>query len=548
MFRSTLVRDLVLVLLVCSIAFWWRLGRIGLIDPDEPFYAQTAREMVATGDWVTPQIFGEPQFEKPILFYWLTAASFVVLGETEFAARVPAALPATLLVFLVYGFVRRIATARAGLLAAVVLATGLEFTVMSRLMLTDIALALFIAGSMFSYWLALEAEPEQRGRWMLIHFACAGLAALTKGPVGTIVTLLATGTFAFLTKRPMPYRRRSLWLGLLIYLVIAVPWYAVMLAKYGYYYFEEFFIHENWERFFHAEHKANNHFWYYIAILALGSIPWLPALAAATLRACRGNAGDERRTFFWSWIVTSFVFLTAAQSKLPSYIFYVFVPLAIVVALTLDDILTLGFRNRLEKRLVFGFAAFQALVGFAIPLAKSVRIFSGPALLVAACLFTAFILLWRGKLAGWIAASALGTAGLLVGALTWSADHVEEFSSARPVARRMLEMRRADEPLLAGTFLARGIHFYTKLPVTVLANKPNPFNWTQHKNLAVVAGGKELLAFLDTHHSALCTVRRGDWPQWRNEDDTPFPEEPNWSGDNAIVRLEAAPHPAPIKD
>src|SRR5437899_7690898 len=93
MFRSAAVRGVVFLLLLCSVVFWWRLGKLGLIDPDEPFYAQTAREMVATGDWMTPRIFGSPQFEKPILFYWLTAGSFEVFGESEFAARVPSALP-----------------------------------------------------------------------------------------------------------------------------------------------------------------------------------------------------------------------------------------------------------------------------------------------------------------------------------------------------------------------------------------------------------------------------------------------------------------------
>ena len=121
----------------------------------------------------------------------------------------------------------------------------------------------------------------------------------------------------------------------------------------------------------------------------------------------------------------------------------------------------------------------------------------------------------------------------------WSADHVDEFSSARPVARKMLEMRRADEPLLAGIFLARGVHYYTRLPVTVLANKAKPFNWTQHKKLPVVAGGDELREFLTQHPTALCTIRRGEWPSWSTKQDTPFPDEPNWSGDNALVRLEA---------
>ena len=93
-----------LLLLICFVAFWWRLGKIGLVDPDEPFYSQTCREMVQTGDWLTPKIFGKPQFEKPILYYWLVSASYKVFGENEFAGRVPSALPATLAVLAVYAF------------------------------------------------------------------------------------------------------------------------------------------------------------------------------------------------------------------------------------------------------------------------------------------------------------------------------------------------------------------------------------------------------------------------------------------------------------
>lgn len=186
------------------LVFWARLGRIGLIDPDEPFYAVTAQEMLQGGDWVTPKIFGEPQFEKPVFYYWLVAASFKIFGVNEWAGRLPSALPGTLMVFLVCAFTARVWNRRAGLLAGVVLASGLEYAIMSRLMLTDIALALFIAGGMFCYWLAME-DPEKRTRWVLLHFAFGGLAMFIKGPVGAIASLLATVTFSLVMKRPHPY-------------------------------------------------------------------------------------------------------------------------------------------------------------------------------------------------------------------------------------------------------------------------------------------------------------------------------------------------------
>src|SRR5438093_9143704 len=111
-------RDLLVLVALCALVFWLRLGRLGLIDPDEPFYAQTATEMIQSHDWLTPRIFGHPQFEKPILFYWLAIASYRTLGVDEFASRVPGALFATLLVLLTYLFGARALGRRSGFLAA----------------------------------------------------------------------------------------------------------------------------------------------------------------------------------------------------------------------------------------------------------------------------------------------------------------------------------------------------------------------------------------------------------------------------------------------
>ena len=211
MFSSRKI-DLAVLLAVCFVAFWWRLGTLGLIDPDEPFYAQTAREMVATGDWVTPQIYGAPQFEKPIFYYWLVAASFKALGETEFAGRMPTAVFATALVLLVGWFGARVWNRRTGFLGALVLATGLEFCVMSRLMLTDVPLATFLAAALFCYWLGVK-EEAQRDKWMFWHLVWAGLAVLTKGPLGSLVTVLATVAFSLGMKRAVLYRGRGFLVG-----------------------------------------------------------------------------------------------------------------------------------------------------------------------------------------------------------------------------------------------------------------------------------------------------------------------------------------------
>lgn len=554
--------DFIVLLVVCFVAFWWRLGTLGLIDPDEPFYAQTVREMVQTGDWVTPQIYGAPQFEKPIFYYWLVATSFKALGETEFAGRVPTAVFATILVLLVWWFGSRVWNRRAGFLGALVLATGLEFCVMSRLMLTDIPLATFIAASVFCYWLAVRHE-EERDKWMFWHLVWAGFAVLTKGPLGSLVTVMATVAFSFSMKRPLLFRGRGFWWGVAAYAVIVVPWYSAMFAWHAKPFWEEFFIRDNWLRVIRAEHPSNNHFWYYPGLLFLGSLPWMPAVALTVRRAWGRLRADEAAFFQWCWLLTSLVFLTICQSKIPSYAFYLFVPLALLIGRTLDELLERGFATPGERRMVVGVAYFQCvlvgifavvaltgavpalssawLAGKAASLTKTLAPFEVPVLLVFAALAVSVVFLHRRNLATWLLASSTASLGLLVGALTSALPAVEAESSARPVALKLMELRRDNEPILTGKFLARGIIYYTRSDVRaaepgvlVLARKAQPF-WAAHP-LPVVEWKKGLRDFLKTHPTVLCALRRGEWEAFADDPAFAAREDFSQMGENVVVR------------
>jgi 4-amino-4-deoxy-L-arabinose transferase-like glycosyltransferase len=387
---------------------------------------------------------------------------------------------------------------------------------------------------------------------VLLHFAFGGLAMLIKGPVGTIASLLATVTFSLVMKRPHPYRGRALWAGIALYLAIAAPWYAVMFWKFGWRYFDDFVVHENIMRFFRAEHHANNHFWYYLAVLLGGSIPWIPAVVTACSRAIRdGIRHDARLSFVWCWLLTSLVLLTAAQSKLPSYGFFMFVPLAMIVAVALDELWEKRFRDGKERVVVLVLSVVQVGLGVAAPFIKMAKPFATPALLFSGCLAVGLIFVWRARVGGWVMANAAATIALVVGALTFSAEHVEAYSSARPAAEKMMQMRRGKEPFVAGIFLVRGVHHYTHdrthEKMTVIGIEEKPFKWTQH-DLPVIAGPDGqgaaigLRAFLKQHGSAICTVRRRDWTlYWEKfqlaDDATPI----EWSGDNVIVRLVDKP-------
>ena len=530
-FRGSFRRDVLILLLLSSVAFWWNLGKLGLVDPDEPFYALTGREMVQSGDWLTPQIFGAPQFEKPIFYYWLQAGSYCLFGESEFAGRFPAALSATLLVLLTYAFARRVFNPRAGLIAGLFMAGGLELCFMGRLMLTDIPLAVFITASLFCYWLALE-EPERRNRWIFWHLFFSAFAVLTKGPVGSLVPLFATVSFTVFGRRPWVLKGRGLWLGLAAYAVIVFPWYGLMIAKYGWKFVDEFFYRDNWLRFIRAEHKSNNHFWYYPGVLLLGSIPWLPAALLAFRRLLFGMRANRGILFTGCWFIPNLLFLTAAQSKLPSYGFYLFVPLAFLIGAALDSVLSDGFQTRAEKRMVIGAAAFQALATFAAPFLKAAQPFAIPVWAFSAVLTAALAALCLRQYRLWLTATVLSSVVFIGCALTFSFEAVENMVSIRPIARKMVAMQTAGEPFLAGKFAIRGIVYYTNEKVAVLSGSEHPF-WADHP-LEVVVRRPGLAKLLTKYPTALCTMRRADWSIFRKS--SAFGDSGEWIGESLLIR------------
>ena len=496
------------LLLLCFVAFWWRLGYLGLIDPDEPFYAQSSREMLQAHDWATPRIFDQPQFEKPIFIYWLSMASFRTIGDNEFAARAPAALFATLLVFMTWAFAARVLNERAAFLTSVVLATSVEFFVSARMMLTDMVFAAFVCGSVFSLWLASRSE-RRPGSWFVVACAMSGLAALTKGPLGMLLPALSILALLLVRAHRPPLRPLPLVGGLLIFAAIAAPWYGIMLQKFGRAYFDAFFIHENVERFFHAEHRGNNHAYYYLAVLAAGSVPWTPVLAALLSRARRRVMWDDTARFLASWGLLCLVFFTLAQSKLPSYVLFLFVPLALLLGRALDLLLQADGRGRLEKWAMGGLSLAQVVPFLVAPRILPYRDLALPLGLVAACLTMAAVLQTRRISLAWIAASASSSVALILVCLAWAGPSVDAIVSTRALSREILDELRPSETLMASPLLARGVFYYTRRPVTVLSSRARPF-YTPHP-LPIVRGSGGLNRYLEGGGAALCATSAHDW-------------------------------------
>ena len=502
--------DIAILALLCAVTFWWQLGRLGLTDPDEPFYAETSREMLTSGDWITPHIYGAPQFEKPILFYWLGAWSLKAFGVNEFAARLPSALAATLLVVMAYGFGRSCFGRLAGLATGLFLSTAFGFILMARLMLTDMVFAAFVSASLFCLWKAVTDE-NQRTLWLVLHFATTALAVITKGPLGSIIPALAVIAYRFAARRPLPYRGAGLWIGLVTYTVIVVPWFAAMFWKFGWDYFHAFFIHENLERLIYAEHPRCNHVWFYPAILFAGSIPWLALLPVMLDRAKSTFQHHDAARYIWCWFGSSLIFLTIAQSKLHSYCLFLFVPIGLLAGLAFKELVDGGYRNCVERWLVLGLGLTQA-----IAVAVGLAVYHHPVagVLLGLIMLTGWVLQLRRHWLGWAAANAAGVLAATVFALQFIAPQIEQATSVRQLAVKLASVRTADVPVLCSQSLARGLYFYSGQTVNVVATKPQPF-YSPHA-LPIIVGKEGLNAFLDEHPRVIGVFTGREWNNIRS--------------------------------
>ena len=244
------VDQLTLVVLgaLCYVLFFHGLGDIGLIGPDEPRYSAIAREMLATGDYITPRLYGVAWFEKPVLMYWLAALGFKLFGVNEFGARFPSALGATISVIAVYWCGRRLWDRSLGFLAALILATSIGFFAFARAASMDMLLTACLTLAMAFFLVAMNDETPRRRLWLYGFYAAIGLGILAKGPVAILLPALSMCAFNLLRGKWGDWRTwglKSLWITVLV----AGPWYFFCALFNGRPFIEQFFINQNFERF-----------------------------------------------------------------------------------------------------------------------------------------------------------------------------------------------------------------------------------------------------------------------------------------------------------
>jgi 4-amino-4-deoxy-L-arabinose transferase-like glycosyltransferase len=317
-----------------------------------------AKEMLLTGDWITPRYNGYKYFEKPPLQIWATAVTFQFFGMGEWQARLWAGLTGFLTILLIGFTGSRIYNARVGWLAAIVLASSPMWIISGHFNSLDMGLSAFLVAALCSLLLAQTAQDKNQSRnWMWACWAFMALATLSKGLIGAAIPAMVFVAYSLSTWDWKIWTRLKLFSGMAIYLIITAPWF-VMVALRNSEFLEFFFIHEHLQRFTEDTHSRTGPIYYFVPLLLIGILPWLFQIPGAI-----AQAWQERRQEFSSswllvcWFVVIFAFFSVSQSKLPGYIIPIFPALALLIGNRLDHVL--GDNNSLPlswKLQTLGFA------------------------------------------------------------------------------------------------------------------------------------------------------------------------------------------------
>jgi 4-amino-4-deoxy-L-arabinose transferase-like glycosyltransferase len=308
-----------------------------LFHPDEGRYAEITREMVASGDWVTPHLNDLKYFEKPPLQYWATAIAYIVFGESAWTARLwPAALGFFgLLTTLVAG--RALFGLRTGVVAALVLASSVQFTLFSQLATLDMGLTFFMSASLFCFLAAMRTglTRQQEQARILCAWAMAALAVLSKGMIGVVLPALTLIIYTLIHRDWEPLRK-TLWPpAIALFLAIAAPWFVLVQLR-NPEFFSFFFIGEHFQRFLSPGHHRPGAWYYFIPVVLAGLMPWtsllLPALPLAWRRPQESKSGIHVDRFLLLWAVVVVAFFSLSSSKLPGYVLPAFPALALLAA------------------------------------------------------------------------------------------------------------------------------------------------------------------------------------------------------------------------
>jgi len=337
-------QDIILLTLFLGVLYFILLGARPLFVPDEGRYAEIAREMVVSGDFITPNLNYIKYFEKPILFYWMSAFMIKLGGLNLWSLRSVNAILGILGCMIVYLTARRLYNRRTGILSAIILGTSVLYFTMTHTISLDLGVSVFLTGTLSFFLLALQ-YPLSKQRRLLLYAASifAALAVLTKGLIGIVFPFLIILTWLVLLRDFRILRELYLPSCLFIFLIIAAPWH-IMVGFRNPEFFNFYFVTQHFLRYTTLKIGHYQPIWFFVPYLVLGFFPWIVFLPGAVKQALPShlkiknfNTQEKNGLFFLLWALLIFIFFSFSKSKLIPYILPVVPPLAILVGHYLSE-------------------------------------------------------------------------------------------------------------------------------------------------------------------------------------------------------------------
>jgi len=314
--RKTL---LVVLLIAATVPYLVNLGVSSIWDANEAFYAQTPREMMSAGDYVTPSFNFQLRMNKPVLSYWNVAASYQLFGVSEKSERLPIAMGGLAIIATAFALGRLLGGTFAGLLSALVLATSPRLLLLARRIIIDIHITMW-TGLVLLFFALSEAKPAHRRVYLILMYVAAGFGVLTKGPIAVFLPALVFFLYLASQKRLRDLRHMMLPAGAVISLSIVLPWYYFLYREHGWEYIGAFIFGENLGRYAEAVGEQSRGVLFYPPVMLGDLFPWSLLIPVALWWAVRERFENRTARLLVIWIVVIVAFFSMSGTKEDLYI------------------------------------------------------------------------------------------------------------------------------------------------------------------------------------------------------------------------------------
>ena len=520
-----------ILMILTGIMLFYGNHNLLITDNVESNYALTAKEMVMSGDWISPQIYGQYWFDKPILFYTVTAFAYLVFGCTEFASRFFPAIFGLASVALIGWSGKKLYSEKVGFYSAIVLASSFEFFLISKMVITDSLLFFFFSLALISFLLGYE---KNESKYYYGFYLGAALAVLTKGPIGILLPGLIITLFLLIKRDFKALRSMKIISGSMLFLIIALPWYSTMIVLHGKNFIDVFFGTHNFLRATVSEHPKDNVFYFYTVVAILALFPWvgfipefIKKITANKLEILRMNS---KILFLILWVSCVFVFFQLIATKYLSYTYPLVFPSALLLGKYFADNRAIIKYNRAIIWNSFFYVFIMLSGGWCfqnklISLNSLYFLVGGIGVLLIGNLY----LFFQGNKKTNIIAIAVSAYLLNLILINNICLPLAQNRSAKNIAQEIQSLTDNKEVYVYGNYPTSAVFYSGKKIVKLVPNKelddfkPEGFNWNSKNVMPYV-----LMEYIVVNDDVLVLLQSKDWDNF-----TKILPEPNWQIDLA---------------